>query len=75
MLFTDLFGEEKFGLRWTLEKPIAPGASYTEVGSGFDYNKFMDSHQWVRHTAMEDMKVKFRVDHILYQDGTKRDLD
>ena len=73
--FTDLFGEQKFGLKWTIEKPIAPGATYTEKGSGFKYNQFVDSHQWVRSTEKENMKVKFRVDIILYEDGTTRTFD
>jgi hypothetical protein len=73
--FTDLFGEQKFGLKWTIEKPIAPGATYTEKGSGFKYNQFTDSHQWVRSTAKENMKVKFRVDSILYDDGTMRNFE
>lgn len=70
--FTDLFGEQKFALRWTIEKPIAPGATYTEKGSGFKYNQFTDSHQWVRTTERANMKVSFRVDSILYEDGTTR---
>jgi hypothetical protein len=73
--FTDLFGEEKFALRWTIEKPITPGATYTEKGKGFKYNQFTDSHQWVRSTEKENMKVKFRVDNILYQDGATRTFD
>lgn len=73
--FTDLFGEQKFSLRWTIEKPIAPSATYIEKGSGFKYNQFVDSHQWVRSTEKENMKVKFRVDSILYEDGTTRNFD
>lgn len=73
--FTDLFGEHKFGLKWTIDKPVAPSTTYIEKGSGFDYNQFTDSHQWVRSTALENMKVKFRVDSILYEDGTTRNFD
>ena len=75
LIFTDLFGEQKFALKWTIEKPVTPGAVYTEKGSGFEYNQFTDSHQWVRSTEKDNMKVKFRVDSILYQDGTSRSFD
>ncbi len=75
LIFTDLFGEQKFALKWTIEKPVIPGAVYTEKGSGFEYNQFTDSHQWVRSTEKDNMKVKFRVDSILYQDGTSRSFD
>jgi GTPase SAR1 family protein len=75
LIFTDLFGEQKFVLRWTIEKPVTPGAIYTEKGSGFEYNLFIDSHQWVRSTEKDNMKVRFRVDNILYQDGTSRSFE
>lgn len=74
IVFTDLFGEKKFGLRWTIDKPISPGESYTEKGSGFKYNQFDQEHQWMLTTDVKDMKVKFVVTNILYQDGTTRDL-
>jgi hypothetical protein len=73
--FNDLFGEQMFALKWTIEKPIGPGATYIEKGSGFEYNQFIDAHKWVRSTAIENMKVKFRVDNILYEDGTSQSFD
>lgn len=73
--FTDLFGERKLALKWTIEEPIVPGITYTEEGGGFKYNQFTDSHHWVRNTAKENMKVVFRVDNILYEDGGYRSFD
>ncbi len=75
LIFTDLFGEQKFGLNWTIDKPIAPGAAYVEKGSGFKYNQFNDAHQCILNTEKDNLKVKFRVDNILYQDGTTRAFD
>lgn len=75
LVFTDLFGEQKFALKWTIETSITPGVVYTEKGSGFKYNQFIDAHQWVRSTEKDNMKVKFRVDSILYQDGSSRSFD
>lgn len=74
LILTDLFGEPKFALNWTIDKPLSPGGTYTEKGSGFKYNQFVDSHQWVLATDLKDMKAKFRVDSILYEDGTRRDF-
>lgn len=74
IVFMDLFGEKKFGLRWTMDKPISPGENYTEKGSGFKYNQFDQEHQWVLVTDVKDMKLKFIVTNILYQDGTTREL-
>jgi len=74
LIFTDLFDEEKFGLRWTIDKTITPGGSYTEKGSGFEFNQFNDAHKWVRATDVKNMKIKFRITDILYEDGSTRTL-
>ncbi|WP_169704420.1 hypothetical protein [Candidatus Kuenenia stuttgartiensis] len=71
----DLFGETKFVLRWTIDKPIKPGETIEEKGTGFEFNQFIDSHQWVRATQVSDMKTTFTVNSILYQDGTRRDFE
>lgn len=73
--FTDLFDEQKFALNWTVETPTVPGVVFTEAGSGFDYNQFIDSHRWVNSTSIDNMKLKFSVESVIYQDGTKRQLD
>lgn len=72
LIFTDLFGEQKFALNWTIEKPVSPGVAHVEKGSGFRFNQFIESHQWVRNAEQDNMKLKFRVDSIIYQDGTSR---
>jgi hypothetical protein len=74
LILTNLFGDTEFGLNMTIDEPMKPGETYTKNGTGFDYNQFTDSHQWVLATALKDMKAKFRVDSILYADGTRRDF-
>lgn len=74
LILTNLFDDTEFGINMTIDDPINPGETYTKNGTGFDYNQFTDSHQWVRVTALKDMKAKFRVDSILYADGTRRDF-
>ena len=71
----DLFGEQKLGVGWTIDLPMTPGEAVTEKGTGFKYNQFTSSHQWVRSTRISDMEATFTVDSILYADGTRRDLD
>jgi len=71
----DLFGERKFALRWTIDKPIKPGETIEEKGQGFKFSPFVDSHQWVRNTQISDMKTTFTVSSILYQDGTRKDFE
>lgn len=74
LVLTDLFGESKFKLKWTLEEPIQPGKVVNERGSGFEYNQFQDEHQWVRTTSLDNMKAKFMVTAILYEDGSTREF-
>ncbi len=70
LVISDIFGESKLRLRWTINQPLTPGESYTEKGVGFEYNQFTDSHKWVRATDLKDMTFRFEVSDIIYQDGT-----
>lgn len=70
----DLFGEPRMNINWTIDVPIAPGQSTTERGMGFEFNQFIDSHQWVRSTDLENMTASMTVTSVLYQDGTRLDL-
>ncbi|MEP7012722.1 MAG: hypothetical protein ABJC13_20560 [Acidobacteriota bacterium] len=75
MLFQDLFGETHLTLGWTIDKPLAPNETADELGSGLDYNQFMDDHKWARFTEKGDMKAVFRVQSIIYADGTRVDFE
>jgi len=71
----DLFGEAKMNIGWTIEEPVQPLQTVVEKGTGFEYNQFKDAHQWVRSTELEDMTASMTVRSILYQDGTRVDID
>lgn len=75
LILTDLFGEQKFAVNWTIEKPVMPGTEHVEKGYGFRFNQFIESHQWARNTDKDNMKLKYRVNSILYQDGSTRTFD
>lgn len=72
---TDLFGEPKMKINWTLDQSMVPGETISENGNGFKYNQFIDSHQWVRMTDLSSMSATFTVHSILYEDGTRRDYE
>ena len=72
--FQDLFGEPRMKMNWTIDAPVEPGQTVTEKGTGFKYNQFIDSHQWVRATDPQNMTASFAVTSILYQDGSRRDF-
>jgi hypothetical protein len=71
---SDLFGETKLAIDWAIERPLRPGESFVEKGQGFEYNKFMQAHQWVNATALRNMTAAFEVTNILYGDGTREDF-
>jgi len=70
----DLFGDRVLGIGWTVDRPTNPGESVTESGQGFQYNQFMEKHQWVNTTDLSNMTATFTVESILYQDGTREDF-
>ncbi|MCB9896415.1 MAG: hypothetical protein H6825_00290 [Planctomycetes bacterium] len=67
--FCDLFGEPRFRIGYTLNERLQPGARVTAAGLGFEYNDFMNEHQWMLTTDLDDMTVRFQVGQILYEDG------
>lgn len=71
LVISDLFGESKLRLKWTINEPLTPGMGYVEKGVGFEYNQFTDSHKWVRATDLKDMTFQFETTDIIYQDGTQ----
>lgn len=73
LLLNDLFGETKMSIGWTLEKPPQQGKSTRDNTSGFSYNRFMEKHQWVAATAIQDIKPVFRVSSVIFADGSKAD--
>lgn len=75
MKFQDLFGETKLSLGWTVDVPISVGGTITEKGTGFEYNQFIDSHQWAKTTKVDNMKAIFSIESIIYEDGSRRDIE
>lgn len=70
----DLFGEPHMQINWTIEQPISPGSVIVENDTGFKFNQFLDAHQWVRSTDLENMTATFTARSILYKDGTRQDF-
>ncbi|WP_027469187.1 hypothetical protein [Deefgea rivuli] len=74
MLFQDLFGETQHKLLWTLNSPPAPNESTYEYATGFDFNEFKSEHIWMKDTDKNDMKAIYKVQSIIYEDGTQKDF-
>jgi len=68
--FADLFGELKLALQVTINDPVHPSRAFRQSGVGFEFNEFLASHQWLRGTALSDMRISFKVEQVLYDDGS-----
>jgi hypothetical protein len=68
--FCDLFGAPQFVIGYTLNQALQPGQSLSVKGIGFDINQFLHEHQWMVGTPLDDMAVRFRVQQVLYADGS-----
>ena len=74
LIFEDIFGEEKFRIRKTINDSIGLESGLMEFGIGFEYNDFKDSHRWIRSTDFEDMKFKFKVEDIIYKENVDKNI-
>jgi hypothetical protein len=71
---TDLFGEKIMGIGWTIDRPMTPGESASEYGTGFKYNQFRSEHAKVNQTDLANLKASFTVESVIYDDGTREDF-
>ena len=74
LIFADLFGEPKFLVKKTINDPLFSNQSHIEDGIGFEYNQFKDSHKWMRSAELKDMTFQFKVESIIYSDGTMKEF-
>jgi hypothetical protein len=68
--FFDLFDEEWWDLRITVNDPIAAGETIEWNGS-VNYNSFIDEHRQARNTVVEDVYVEIRELQLLMADGER----
>jgi hypothetical protein len=68
LVFTDLFDEEKVRVSLTINHPLKPGESFLDKDSGIDYNELRQRDQWLKTTELKDMKVRFEIDSVIYEE-------
>jgi hypothetical protein len=68
--FTDLFGKEIFTTHLTISDPIGAGQKSTWEGA-IKYNQFIGTHQALRNASLDNMKIVWLPDEILFADGSK----
>ncbi|WP_141216697.1 MULTISPECIES: hypothetical protein [Nocardiaceae] len=72
--FCDIFEEPQFVVTFTMNDGLEPGKTSSSDGIGLEYNQFMPDHQWFMGTELRDMTCRFRVDKVIYRDGTSDDF-
>ena len=73
MVFSDLFGEEKYRIRWTLNEPLSPGQVKIITGQGIEPNQFSSADNWLLNTDVKDISTAYVVEKIIYADGATWD--
>lgn len=69
VVFTDLLDNEIMTSNVSISDPIDPGATLSWDGE-IKHNEFISRHENFRHAELQNMKAKFRLKKVLYQDGT-----
>ncbi len=73
--FSDLFGDPQYCITYTINTPLTPGQPIAQRGIAFEYNQFLDGHQFVLGTDLENMRCSFKTLAVLYTDGTSVSYD
>jgi hypothetical protein len=67
--FSDLFGKPIFSTSVTIQDPVKAGQKGTWDGV-IKYNQFQDSHVALRGASMENMKIRWVPQSIIFSDGS-----
>jgi len=67
--FTNLFDEEIKSLNFVYDQPI-PAGQEVNWNATTDYNQFMDDDQTLKNKDLKDLKVVWKPEKIIFEDGT-----
>lgn len=67
--FTNLFDEEIKSLNFVYDQPILAGKE-VNWNAQTDYNQFMDDDKTLRNKDLKDLKVVWKPEKIIFEDGT-----
>lgn len=68
IVFTDLLGNVIYGAKLAVNDRIGVGSTLTWEGK-LDYNQFISSHERLRNAEIENMKVIYTVNRVMFEDG------
>lgn len=74
LVICDSFGEEIMAFPRALDIPMVVSGLQIARGEGFEFDQSNNQHVRVRDTSLENLKFRYRVESIIYQDGTRTDF-
>lgn len=72
---TDLFGEVKIRIGVTLYDSVQQLGTHKAPDIAFVYDRSNQSHVWIRTAEEQHLHAVFKVQSILYQDGTRAEFN
>lgn len=70
IVFHDIFGDEITSLSYSYDKGIEANETITDART-VDYNQFSSSDEKLRNTPLDKLTYDWKVDTIVYADGSK----
>lgn len=71
IVFADLFGREIKRLTLTYDKPLGRGLSIEDGDKQYAINQFIDADQKLASSTLDNLKVSFITESIIFSDGTQ----
>lgn len=68
--FSDLFDTEILSISFTIEKAVPAGQSLKNSDYSLELNKFDDTHNRLKTITMDNLKMRFEVQSIIFKDGS-----
>lgn len=72
--FTDLLGNRIIGSKVEINERVAAGQTLSWEGA-LEYNQFMNDHQRLRSEPMENLKVEFHANKVLFADNSTKEYE
>jgi predicted nucleic acid-binding Zn-ribbon protein len=73
VIFMDILGNNIMRVKLKNQDIIKDGETFTWKGS-VNYNQFIDGHRELKHTPLNDIRIKFNLKKVIYTDGTEENL-
>jgi len=71
VVFRDIFDRDVLRVSLTADSPLAAGATIIDADKSLDINEFNDAHKKIVNSEIENLRVSFEPQSILFSDGSR----